>query len=242
VRAFGSSPQAALARTYGAVARRVQAARTAPGAAAAGARAAWTRIRTAAAHVADYQRLHLYRGELWTRGIRLPKGLALASFSEEEFNRHSLSEREDIIETLELDDDYCRKKWRRGDLVVLARLNGRPAGISWCARGVVEVPELDRTLILAPTEAYIHDVFVAPQARGRSVAPAMLEFVAMELRQRDFYRSWALIDSDNVASVRAFEKAAYAAVADVIYTRMGNVDRLAVRPPDPEAKKLLGLS
>jgi len=241
VRAYGASPQAALARTYGAVARSVQAAVVAPGAAAAGARAAWAKIRTAAANVADYQRLHLYRGELWTRGIKPPTGLELSTLEEAEFEAKSRGERDDIVETLELDDEYCRKKWQRGDLVILACLNGRPAGISWCARGTVEVPELDRTLELTSTEAYIHDVFVAPSARGRSVAPAMLEFLAHELRQRDFYRSWALIGSENVASVRAFEKAAYAPVADIIYTRMGNVDRLSVRPPDPEAKKLLGL-
>lgn len=242
LRAYSSSPQAALARTYGLVARRVQAARVAPGAAAAGARAAWTRIRTAAANVADYQRLHLYRGELWTRGIAVPHGLSLTTFSEQEFDSEDDSAREDLVESLELTEDYCRRNWQRGDLVVLARLNGRPAGISWAARGEVDVPELDRHLLLAPTEAYIHDVFVAPQARGRSVAPAMLEYIARELRQRDFYRSWALIGTDNIASVRAFEKAAYAAVADVFYARMGAVDRLSVRPPDPEARKLLGLA
>ena len=89
---------------------------------------------------------------------------------------------------------------QRGDLVVLARLNERPAGIAWCARRSVPVPELGRTLRLIQSEAYIHDVFVAPQARGRAVAPSMLEFLARELRQRDVYRSWALIGNDNTAS------------------------------------------
>jgi hypothetical protein len=69
----------------------------------------------------------------------------------------------------------------------------------------------------------------------------MLEFLAGELRQRDVYRSWALIGSDNLASIRAFEKAAYTPLADIIYARMGSVDRIIVRPPDPEAKLLLGL-
>jgi ribosomal protein S18 acetylase RimI-like enzyme len=125
--------------------------------------------------------------------------------------------------------------------VTYATINGRPAGIGWCALRAVDVPELGRELRLAPHEAYIHDVFVAPQARGRAVAPSMLEFMASELRQRDVYRSWALIGSDNIASIRAFEKAAYTAVADVIYTRVANIDRIVVRPPDPEARQLLGL-
>ena len=241
LRVYGNSKTAAVARTYGAVRKRVEAARDAPGAAAASARAAWAKIRTAAASMASYERLHLYRGELWTQGIEPPDGLELSLCTEADFDALAPRERTETIECLDLDEAYCREKWRRGDLVILARLFQRPAGITWCARESVPVPQLDRTLLLDRSEAYIHDVYVAPQARGRKVAPSMLEFVALELRQRDIYRSWALIGADNVASVRAFEKAAYAAVADVIYAHLGNVDRLIVRPPDPAARKLLGL-
>ena len=155
------------------------------------------------------------------------------------------SDRELMVESLELDEGHARDKWRRGDVVVLARLEGRPAGIAWCARDDVWVPELGRRLSLLATEAYIHDVFVAPQARGRAVAPSMLEFLARELRDRDVYRSWALIGTDNQGSMRAFEKAAYAAVADVIYQpeRGGaGAEKLTVRPPDPEALRLFGLT
>lgn len=238
VRAFGSSSAASVARTYGAVRRRVETARYAPGAAAAGARAAWTKIRTAAASVTGYLRLHLYRGELWTRGVVPTQGLTIDTFDLDEFDNLSDDDKVALIENLDLDEAYCRAKWERGDLVVLARINGRPAGIAWCARNAVEVPELDRTLRLGIHEAYIHDVFVAPQARGRSVAPTMLEHLALLLRERDIYKSWALIGSDNAASARAFEKAAYTAVADVIYARMTN--RLRIRPPDPDARKLFG--
>ena len=241
LRAYGSSKAAALARTYGAVRRRVEVAKDAPGAAAAGARAAWAKIRTAAAHVAGYERMHLYRGELWTRGVSHTPGLSMGLFSQDDFDACEAADRAALIEALDLDSDYCAQKWQRGDIAILARLNDRPAGIAWCARTAVTVPELSCDLHIGPGEAYIHDVFVAAQARGRSVAPSMLEYLAADLRQRDVYRSWALIGTDNIASIRAFEKAMYAAVADVIYARMAAVDRLVVRPPDPEAKKLLGL-
>jgi len=244
VRIYGGSSSARLARTYGAVRRRVEAARDAPGAAAAGARAAWTKIRTAAEVLSGHRRLHLYRGQLWTRGISPAAGLTASLFGEPDFDALTQPERDLVMESLELDLDYARQKWQRGALVVLARLGGKPAGIAWCARNQVWVPELGRALELLATEAYIHDVFVAPQARGRAVAPSMLEFLARELRARDVYRSWALIGSDNVASVRAFEKAAYAAVADLIYQRDRSgpsADKLNVRPPDPEALRLLGL-
>jgi ribosomal protein S18 acetylase RimI-like enzyme len=244
LRIYGSSRAAALARTYGAVRRKMEAARDAPGAAAAGARAAWAKIRTAAESVAGWQRLHLYRGELWTRGITPPPGLTLGPFSEADFDALSTHDRDTLLESLELDVGYAREKWKRGDVVILARLKEKPAGIAWCARNDVWVPELGRNLVLLTTEAYIHDVFVASQARGRAVAPSMLEYISRELRARDIYRSWALIGSDNIASVRAFEKAAYAAVADIIYHRERGgsaVEKLNVRPPDPKALRLLAL-
>ncbi|MEM9491499.1 MAG: GNAT family N-acetyltransferase, partial [Myxococcota bacterium] len=242
VRAYSDSASAAVARTYGAVRRRVEAAREAPGTAAAGARAAWAKIRTTAANMASYERLHLYRGELWTQGIEPTPGLSLSLFVESDFDAVAERERAEMIETLDLDEAYCRQKWQRGDVVVLARLYERAAGIAWCARESVAVPDLGRTLRLDAHEAYIHDVFVAPQARGRAVAPSMLEFLAHELRQRDVYRAWALIGDDNMASVRAFEKAAYTAVADVVHAHLASMDRLIVRPPDSEARKLLGLT
>jgi ribosomal protein S18 acetylase RimI-like enzyme len=124
---------------------------------------------------------------------------------------------------------------------VLARLGGRPAGIGWAARSAVDVVELGREVRPGPSECYIHDVFVAPDARGKGVAPVMLESLARRLRQADVYRAWALIRPSNVASMRAFEKAAYAAVCDVIHAHLGTVDRLVLRPADPEAERLLGL-
>ncbi|MBI4511143.1 MAG: GNAT family N-acetyltransferase [Deltaproteobacteria bacterium] len=241
LRAFNATKVGTLARTYATIKRRADAAREAPGAASSAARAAWSKIREAAAQVATYERLHLYRGELWTRGIQVPAGLAVAELAEADFDALAAEERSEIVVRLELDEGYCREKWRRGDLVVLARLNGRPAGIAWCARRAVFVPEIGREVRPGPLECYIHDVFVAPEARGKSVAPAMLEDLARRLRQRDVYRAWALIQPPNVASTRAFEKAAYASVADVVYARMAAVDKIVLRPPDPEGKKLLGI-
>jgi GNAT superfamily N-acetyltransferase len=242
LRAFNTTATGAIARTYAALRRRADAARHAPDSAAAGARAAWTRIRGAAASMAGFERLHLYRGELWTRGVTPPEGLAVAELAQADFDALPEDARAMLIGRLELDESYCREKWRRGDVCVLARLRGRPSGIAWCARSAVLVPELGREVRPGTNECYIHDVFVATDARGKNVAPAMLEDLARRLRARDVYRAWALIQPSNVASTRAFEKAAYAPVGDVIYARMGPVDRITLRPPDPEGRKLLGIA
>ncbi len=242
VRVWNGTRSAAVSRRVDSVRRRARAVRETPGVAASQARAAWTRIRTAAQEVAQYQRLHLYRGQLWTRGIAPAPGLTLAPFTEADFDALPAAGRADLAEQLALDEAAARASWRRGDLALLARLHDRPAGIAWAARGPVEVPELGRTLSLSKYEAYIHDVFVAGSARGRKVAPVMLEELARRLRDLDVYRSWALIGPDNQPSMRAFEKASYTPVCDVIHARMAGVDRLIVRPPDPEARELFGLA
>ena len=69
----------------------------------------------------------------------------------------------------------------------------------------------------------------------------MLEYVAKDLRATDAYRSWALIAAHNQASIRAFQKASFTPVCDVIHAKMATVDRVVCRPPDPEAEELLGL-
>ena len=38
-----------------------------------------------------------------------------------------------------------------------------------------------------------------------------------------------------------FERAGWASVADVVYAKMGLTTRLVLRPPDPEAQRLLGV-
>jgi GNAT superfamily N-acetyltransferase len=241
VRVWGLSTTASVGRTLSSVTRRARRARETPSVAAAQARAAWTRIRTAAASVAQYDRYCLYRGQLWTRGIAPVAGLELARFTEADYDRLDDSHKADLAEQLAFDDAAARVQWRRGDHTVLATIGARPAGIAWTARGPIEAPELGRVLRMAKYDAYIHSVYVAPAARGRAVAPVMLEQITKELRATDAYRSWALIAADNHASLRAFQKASFTPVCDVIHAKMATVDRVVCRPPDPEAQDLLGL-
>jgi ribosomal protein S18 acetylase RimI-like enzyme len=199
-------------------------------------------VQRAVARVATYSTLHLYRGELFTRNVRETADLSLSLVTRAQFEAMPEREREAFVTRLDLQEAYCRQKWDRGDTVVLAVASGRPAGILWCARTPVYVPDIGREVRPGAGECYIHDVYVHPDERGRQVAPAMLDFLARDLRRRDVYRAWALIERTNVASTRAFEKAAYASVADVVYARMGLASRLIVRPPDPEARAFLGLT
>lgn len=241
VRIWGHSAAASVGRTYSSVAKRARRARETPSVAAAQARAAWTKIRTAAASMAAYDRYVLYRGQLWTRGIVPPSGLEIGAFTEADYDKLDEAARAELNEQLALDELTARKYWRRGDSAVIARLGIRSAGIAWTARGQIDVPELGRQLHMSKYDVYIHSAYVAPSARGRAVAPVLLEHLAKELRATDAYRSWALIEAHNQASIRAFQKASFTPVCDVIHAKMATVDRVVCRPPDPEALELLGL-
>ena len=179
------------------------------------------------------------------RGIVAPVvGLELIALVEADYDKLDDARRADLVDHLALDEATMRTRWHRGDQCVLATLGVRPAGIAWAARGPnpIDAPELDRTLRMSKYDAYIHSVFVPPSARGRAVAPVMLEHLAKVLRAGDSYRSWALIAADNQASLRAFQKASFTPVCDVIHAKMATVDRVVCRPPDPEAQELLGLA
>ena len=101
LRAFNNTTAGTLARTYASIRRRAEVAKEAPGAAAAGARAAWTKIREAASSVASYDRFHLYRGQLWTRGVTSPEGLTLDELPEADFDALPDGERTLMLERLD---------------------------------------------------------------------------------------------------------------------------------------------
>src|SRR5205814_1492035 len=134
-----------------------------------------------------------------------------------EFDSLSPRRRSALCLALELSEPYCRQKWARGDLALRADLDGEPAAVLWCARGPVFVPELDREVRPGPASCYVHDVFVAPWARGRRIAPALLAVAGADLPGATIERAWALVRRENVASARAFEHAAWRASCEVLY-------------------------
>ncbi len=198
-------------------------------------------VRKAVQRVVNVTTMHLYRGELFVTDEAPADGPTLALLGAADFERLRPIEQDTLLGRLELDLPAMRGKWQRGDTAVLASVDGRPAGIGWFTRSAVLVPAIERPIRPAAGEAYIFDLFVCPEERGRGVAPAMLRFIAARLRELDVYRAWALIERSNSASTRAFERAGWASVADVLYAKMGLTTRLVLRPPDPEAQRLLGV-
>ncbi|MBK9070798.1 MAG: GNAT family N-acetyltransferase [Myxococcales bacterium] len=238
VRIWNRGAAASLHRTYAGVRRGAKVAREAPLVAAAQARAAWSKIREVASHVAAAQRYELMRGQLWTRGITA-HGFDMAWMTELDWGAMTDLERTDMLVPLGLNEAQVADFFARGDQAFIARRDRKTAGIVWVSRGRIRMPELGRDVSLGKYDCIVHNVFVAPAFRGQSIAPALLDLLAGELRQLDLYRSWSLVPANHAAPLRAFRKAGFTPVCDVTVARLG---RISISPPDPEAKELLGLT
>ena len=80
LKVWSQTKSASVGRTFASVAQKARRARETPMVAAAQARAAWTKIRSTASSMAQYERYSLYRGQLWTRDIAAPADLTIARF------------------------------------------------------------------------------------------------------------------------------------------------------------------
>lgn len=87
-------------------------------------------------------------------------------------------------------------------LVVLARLEGRPAGVAVCFEGY-------STFAGAPL-LNLHDFAVAPAFRGRGVAKALLDRLEQEARRRGCCKITLEVLSENRRALSIYQSAGFA--------------------------------
>jgi GNAT superfamily N-acetyltransferase len=102
-----------------------------------------------------------------------------------------------------------RRLFARGDRCFVARDATRIAAAMWAARGAQPVPYLWCDLALAANEAYVYDMFVAPDMRGRALARRVHLYAAERLAEAGCVRSVGLIRLHNVPALRTAAHAGY---------------------------------
>ncbi len=240
---FGKSKTAKVFRAMHSVKKRFSTVRGVPETTAAKARAAWAMIRevTAVGEVKQYQ---LFRGDLWTRGVVLPSQLSIESVDQAVLATFSERDCSDIVEHLQSTQDSWHTLLSSGNTAVVARLQSRLVGVAFASLTELMMPEPCIRPPLPGGQACVHGVVVAADARGSSIGSLMLEKLAEHLRSLDIYRSWAILPQGDDAPSRAFQKALYTPVADMLLDRSASgtaTKEVVLRPPDAEAKRLLGL-
>lgn len=132
-----------------------------------------------------------------------------------------------------------RRRFAAGSRCFVARGDdGRVAGYGWVSRGEERIGELERTLRMAPDEAYIWDCATLPPYRHRGVYTALLLAMAEALRSEGARRLWIGAARGNRPSLRGFARAGFQPVASVAFLRALGLRRFSLRA-EPDAPSAL---
>ena len=96
-----------------------------------------------------------------------------------------------------------------GDRCFVARSGSRIVAVLWVTHGEVSVRYLLCDLLLEPGDAYVYDVFVTPELRGRGLATALYHHLASVLVAEGRTRAVMLVRPHNTANLRAAARAGY---------------------------------
>jgi ribosomal protein S18 acetylase RimI-like enzyme len=107
-----------------------------------------------------------------------------------------------------------------------------PTGVvsyGWVTLGDEQIAEIEGTIRIPRGDAYIWDCATLPAYRGRGLYPALLAAIARDLAEERLAWAWIAARTENVASLRGFQKAGFRRVADVRYRRLWRWRRTRVR-------------
>lgn len=123
-----------------------------------------------------------------------------------------------------------RRRLAAGNRCFVARGDGGVvAGYGWVSRGEERIGELERTLHMAPGEAYIWDCATLPPYRRRGVYTTLLLAMVEALRGEGARRLWIGAARGNRPSLRGFARAGFEPVARVAFLRALGLRRFWLR-------------
>jgi len=114
----------------------------------------------------------------------------------------SLEARTDIVSLGELEPAEVDARFKRGDIVVIAYVNGEPTGYEWLCRanGVLELA-FGVNWVVRPGEAVRYDKFVLPKWRGRRISTWLHSATVICARDHGILRTFSSISTVNKQSL-----------------------------------------
>ncbi|HWE62463.1 MAG TPA: GNAT family N-acetyltransferase [Chloroflexota bacterium] len=126
------------------------------------------------------------------------------------------AQRQALAAAMHEPDSVVQARLREGGRAALAlTAEGRIAGYGWIRYGAIQIDDLHYRLPLPQDHAYIWDCLTIPELRGRGIFPGLLRFMLEALRQEGMRYAWAGVAPGNVASLHAFARAGFHAVAHI---------------------------
>lgn len=113
-----------------------------------------------------------------------------------------------------------RERFESGRRCFAAWVNGEIAAYGWVSHGEECIGELERSLRMRPSEAYIWDCATLPPFRRRGLYTALLRSIVGMLREEGIHRIWIGAGRGNSASIRGFAAAGFQPVLNLTYARI----------------------
>jgi len=102
-----------------------------------------------------------------------------------------------------------RERLRRGHLAIVGRIDGVIVHARWIFVGSIELPYLERRLVLPSGDGYLDEVYTAPAWRRQRVEFAAAVAMHRRLRELGFQRIFCVIASWNRPPQRVAEALGY---------------------------------
>ncbi|HEY6599885.1 MAG TPA: GNAT family N-acetyltransferase [Pseudomonadales bacterium] len=115
--------------------------------------------------------------------------------------------------------EEVQRRLDKGHLCILLRTGERIAGYTWA--DFDEVNDSACNFELRPGEAYLYDAFIAPDYRGRSLAPYMRAESYKHLRQAGRHTFYSISDFFNSPAIKFKEKLNAEAIRLYLQIKLG---------------------
>lgn len=161
------------------------------------------------------------RGTLWTMDLDGPSPMATAVPAGVMFGEAQPEDTRELAAAMGVPDPQeVVQRFLSGRRCFVARVEGAIAAYGWVSEGAESIGELERTLRIQPSEAYIWDCATLPAFRRRGLYSALLRCIVGVLRGEGVRRLWIGASLDNAPSIRGFRSAGFRPVIKLIYLRV----------------------
>jgi GNAT superfamily N-acetyltransferase len=117
-------------------------------------------------------------------------------------------------------EEQIRARLHKGHLCVVLKHGSRIAGYTWADSDEVNDAACDYEL--RPGEAYLYDAFIAPEFRGRGLAPYLRVESYRHLRQAGKHTFYSISDYFNSPAIRFKEKLNAEAIRVYLQIKLGD--------------------
>lgn len=139
----------------------------------------------------------------------------------------------------DVDSAQAQRRFSGGRRCFVAWVDGSIAAYGWVSQGVERIGELERTLRLAPDEAYIWDCATLPPYRGQRLYGALLSHIATTLCHDGIRRLWIGASLSNTPSIRGFAATGFQPVLQLTYMRLLGMRHVRIAEAKTAAPELV---